>query len=942
MLMRRLLRILAALTLVTSASAALAQLKDEGAPLPKVNLVDGAGVDLRSGRRTDTDGAISIGAADAPVFTYSLGAEGPGGIPLWGYVYSQCIPSGGNACGGGSFPEVVLGNKREWTRASGYNFLTDGSQIASSGGNTVVYDKEGTAWTFSPLAGSTGPGQRTAYLTSARYANGETLTYHYATLPGNARPVDPETPAISAITSSAGFMLKMETGPNGAKRVRLINRALIYCDPLAASCPAGPAALPTVDQTGTQQYGGTVTFSGTRTVTYGSPANGAVAMYDSQGNPVYETVQSVTSGGGVTKTYTTSPLSLMGNCGQSKVVRQVATPAGTWHYAYSFGWIMYSTEYGSNHGDCIVTEVTSTAPDNSQVKKSEWSPGSGAGEQITDQLGRVTQYAFLTVNWPVQPTAASRREVSGITYPEGNKASFVYDTDAVGARRNLQSTTLTPKPGTAEPTLTWSWGYPTSCTTANYVSCNKPDYALDPKQNRTDYTYDPVHGGVLTKTLPADANGVRPQIRYTYQQLSAKVLDASGQLVNETPIWKLVSTSTCRTLASCAGTADEVVTSYTYSDNLLVATETTRAGDNSASLTVTKSYDAVGNLVAVDGPASGNADTTRYTFDALRRPVATLSPDPDGAGPLPVLATRVTYNGDDQPTQVDKGSAVDQSDAALAAMTVNQSLVTGYDGAGRKNRESLLAGGATQTVTQYGYDLAGRLECTAIRMNPAAFASTPASACALGATGSNGPDRITRNVYDAAGQLLQVQKAYGITTANFFPQTLQQNYATYEYTPNGKQKAVIDANGNRAELRYDGLDRQSCWIFPSKTNVGTVGGDCSTGDFEAYGYDNEGNRTFLRKRDGTTITYSFDGLDRSILKNVPASSGGAAAYSVFYKYDLRGLQTEARFGSLSGPGISNAYDTFGRQTSTTTNMDGTARTISYQYDAASNRSRVSA
>jgi YD repeat-containing protein len=41
--------------------------------------------------------------------------------------------------------------------------------------------------------------------------------------------------------------------------------------------------------------------------------------------------------------------------------------------------------------------------------------------------------------------------------------------------------------------------------------------------------------------------------------------------------------------------------------------------------------------------------------------------------------------------------------------------------------------------------------------------------------------------------------------------------------------------------------------------------------------------TFLRKRDGTTITYSFDGLDRSIQKNVPASSGGAAAYSVSYK-----------------------------------------------------------
>ena len=38
----------------------------------------------------------------------------------------------------------------------------------------------------------------------------------------------------------------------------------------------------------------------------------------------------------------------------------------------------------------------------------------------------------------------------------------------------------------------------------------------------------------------------------------------------------------------------------------------------------------------------------------------------------------------------------------------------------------------------------------------------PASACALAAepaTDSNGPDRITRNVHDLAGQLTKVQKA---------------------------------------------------------------------------------------------------------------------------------------------------------------------------------------
>jgi YD repeat-containing protein len=147
-------------------------------------------------------------------------------------------------------------------------------------------------------------------------------------------------------------------------------------------------------------------------------------------------------------------------------------------------------------------------------------------------------------------------------------------------------------------------------------------------------------------------------------------------------------------------------------------------------------------------------------------------------------------------------------------MTVDQKVVTTYDAAGRKASDSVIAGGTTQSVTQYSYDSVGRLDCTAMRMNAAAFGSLPASACSLGIQGSFGPDRITRNLYDIAGQLTTVQRAYGVTTANGFPATLQQNYARYEYTNNGQRLAVIDANGNRAEMRYDGHDRQSCWIFP--------------------------------------------------------------------------------------------------------------------------------
>ena len=54
-----------------------------------------------------------------------------------------------------------------------------------------------------------------------------------------------------------------------------------------------------------------------------------------------------------------------------------------------------------------------------------------------------------------------------------------------------------------------------------------------------------------------------------------------------------------------------------------------------------------------------------------------------------------------------------------------------------------------------------------LRSAQAAVASSRAAQLpTLGTTGSFGPDRITRNSYDGAGQLLKVQKAYGITIAN--------------------------------------------------------------------------------------------------------------------------------------------------------------------------------
>lgn len=374
--------------------------------------------------------------------------------------------------------------------------------------------------------------------------------------------------------------------------------------------------------------------------------------------------------------------------------------------------------------------------------------------------------------------------------------------------------------------------------------------------------------------------------------------------------------------------------------------------------------------------ASPSDFTSASRYDAERRVTGTIAPDPDGAGTLHYAAIRTTYDAAGRAIRVEKGELSSWQSEAIApsawpvwngssGFKIFGKVETAYDALDRKTIEASWGstdGGATwmqSGATQYSYDAVGRPDCTAVRMNPATWGALPASACTLATTSSTyGPDRITRNVYDAAGQLLKVIKAYGQTTANGLPQ-LQQDYVTYTYTPDGQQKTLKDADGNLTTYTYDGFDRLVAWAFPSKTvtggsaacTIGTIAeatdgfGNMVAGpsetrtagdDCEKYAYDRSGNRAKLMKRDGNVIRYGFDALNRNSVKDI---SGGTAA-DVYFGYDLQGLQTFARFGSASGAGLTSSYDGFGHLVSSSNNLGGSALTLSNQYDTDGNRTRL--
>jgi YD repeat-containing protein len=200
------------------------------------------------------------------------------------------------------------------------------------------------------------------------------------------------------------------------------------------------------------------------------------------------------------------------------------------------------------------------------------------------------------------------------TDPEGIKVAFTYDD-----WRNVTKAVRNAKPGS---------GLSGQVTTATYdctymVSCAKPTSVTDPKGSTTNYSYDPVHGGVLTESDPPDASGIRPVKRSAYVQRYAWVSDGAGGYVHASaPVWLLSSEKTCRSTATvggaCAGGAnDEIVTAYDYGpdsgpNNLLLRGITvTAVAPNAAGALVSTTlrtcygYDAQGNRISETKPRAG-------------------------------------------------------------------------------------------------------------------------------------------------------------------------------------------------------------------------------------------------------------------------------------------------------------------------------------------------
>ena len=818
-----------------------------------------------------------------------------------------------------SAPAVSLGNaenelsyRRIWNGSAWvHNFY------ASMTGNTIIIGSTAHPFTYNPSNSTFSPvtqdGSSLSYNQSTAtytYADREGTKYefdisvygyyapHFQNGPTNpvSRIVRPSgetihlkyefTPncndcfvTLRSINSSNGFQFKLpgygamlNQGP-----VTAVNTAYQYCDPTAEACGTPTQTWATSAAEADWNDPQKLTFNvddplGDRTLFESDPG-------------LYMPIKVIRRQGGQP-----GPISLGYDSNQR--VTNVTKPSGTWSYSWSLT---------GNTLTAVVTDPLAQARTviSDTVKSVILSD--------TDALNRTTTYQY---------DAGGR--LTQVTMPEGNKTTFVYDPRGnLTERRKVSKTLGNP------PDIVTSSGYDVACS--NVVTCNKPNWTKDAKGNQTDYTYDPTHGGVLSITRPAAQNGVRPQLRFNYSQRQAYFIQAPGgvPVASGVPTWVQTGVSTCQTTTTCAGVADEILSTTSYGsqspgtpNNLFAAAVSTGAGDGSLTATVAISYDIYGNRVYSDGPLPATGDTTRTLFDLARRPVGEIGPDPDGTGALKHRAMRTTYSADGQVTLAEAGTTNGQSDSDWAAFINLQQIASVYDVNARKTVDAVKSGATTYSLTQYSYDALGRAECTAIRMNSPLWGALPPSACTLQPAGDFGSDRITKTIYDAVGRATKVQRAFGTTE--------QSDYATLTYTQNGATATMTDGEGNRTSYLYDGHDRLFQRQFPSATTLGTS----NASDWDGYAYDANGNVIQQRLRDGDVFINTWDALNRLSLQQT-WRSGTGVYQTQSYGYDVLSRLTS----ETSGWPHTNtfAYDALGRMVSETDQWLGAQ---SWGYDLA--------
>jgi YD repeat-containing protein len=832
---------LACALMTSTALTAPAMAQDNQAPQPAFRGLDDNGVDLVSGSYPISMVEGRIGSGDAALSVVRTGT-GTYGTTTWQNIYAYQTVSGAVRT-----VVITLGDRSEqFTSTSG------GAFVAAQGNGATLTGGEHADFTYTGGGGSTitfgAPVEDRLGASSFCSHSGANLNGCQALATGMARPdgattsLDWDIATLCATTFNLDGSLDCQYAWRLAGVTNNFGYALAF-NYISDSVPLHQ--LPSGDWF--KRSGITLSHGAdSRTISYAYPSGGVMEVTD-MGGRVWRLTAGANSLGIRRPGSSADDISVTFS---GNFVTQIVRDGVTTTYSRVVSGTDATTTITAVDGDAGTTDPQTVVVADLSL---------GRITSVTDPLGRVTTYQY---------DGSSR--LTRVTRPEGNSIGYAYD-----GRGNVTETRLREKDdnGDTGDDIVSTASYDSSC--ANVLTCNQPNSITDARGNVTNYPYSSTHGGVLTVTAPAPSSGAdRPETRYSYSTVSGA--------------YRVTAVSACQsgTAASCLGTANEgrIVIGYDNSGNTTSVER--RNGTGTLTATSAMTYDGYGNLLTVDGPLSGTADTTRYRYNASREVIGAVGPDPDGAGALKHRAIRTTYDGGGRVTRVEAGNVDSQSDADWAAFSALQRVEQDYDANARPVVQRLMAGTTTYSLTQTNYDVLGRVRCVAQRMNPNEFAtsSLPSDACALDTEGSFGPARIARASYNAVGEVTKVETGVGVTG-------VAADEVTSTYSNNGRAATVTDANGNRTSYVYDGFDRLSQTQFPSPTTPGSS----NSSDYEQLSYDANGNVTARRLRDGQSIGFAYDALNRLTWRDIPSPTTGES--DILYFYDNYGRPTLWRIRS---------------------------------------------
>lgn len=700
------------------------------------------------------------------------------------------------------------------------------------------------------------------YPTWVEYANGEKHTYTYDkyTVSG---PIHRHRP--TKVTSNLGYELRLTYQSNTQETAgwRTLASAAIY----KTSAPSTPLARFTYSGT-------TITDLAGRSYTCGG------CDFSMDALPMVNAT-SLKLPGDSTPTFSATASSA--GSAYAKPVGQVVRDGVTYSYSYQ----NLTTVQGDIFTPAFTKVTVAGALGYSLSANIEAASIANTGilapkvKSITDAMGKTTTYTY-----------GNYRRLTKITKPEGDSVEVAYDTHG-----NITEKRVRNKSGSGPLVETAQYPYSNVNIACGWVQCFLPNWTRDTAGNQTDYTWG-GHGGLLTKLDPAGANGFRTKTINQYETAPGGVTRLKKE--------RICSVHANGTNHTC-GSATEQVTEYTYWGNTLLPATVKRTNGTGTTIAVTTfTYDSAGRVVVEDGPLSGTGDAKYYRYDTIGRRTWEIGPV-NGSGRR--FATKTTYrNSDSQPSRIQTGWLSNHSDTTLSQVERTDHT---YDNVRRTVTKTVVSGGgATHQVSQFSYDARNRLDCTAVRMNPAQFGSLPSSACTLDTQGSMGPDRVTRNSYDALGRPTKTVGGYGALNGGAGNVEIELGY-----TANGQVAWRKDGNGNQTSYTYDSYDRLRRTTFPDNS-------------YEQLTYNSRSLVTQRRKRSGKRINFGYDNAGR--MTSTSYSNGDPA---VSYTYD--GLGRDLTI-SKSGSTLSYSYDALGRLQTEVQN----GRSISYDYDEASRRIRV--